>query len=225
MAYPSTAPPPEKLPKAGFFWALGIFLVTAIAGAVLIALGISSIVDEIDDFQRIDVPADTEVRLEEGDNWVFAGADSTASADQVEVTVTAPDGTVLNVITDDFTGAETSTDGQQFSPLGFIEVEQAGTFRFVTEGPPGSTVRVGTLELGRIVGLLVGGAAVGGIGFLLAMILLIVTLVRRGSAKKRQRAAAYAGSYPGGPPSYPGAPPSYPGPPPPTYPGAPPPPG
>ena len=36
MTAPAYASPaPAKLPKAGFFWALGIFLVTAIAGIVL----------------------------------------------------------------------------------------------------------------------------------------------------------------------------------------------
>lgn len=211
-AFPPGSPTgsPPKLPKAGFFWALGVFVVTAVAGVVLIALAITSIVDTVDGFERIDVPGRDEVRLEEGDNWVFAGGDSGTAADLVDVTITAPDGSTLTLTQDDFAGADTTSDGQQFSPLGFVDVQVAGTYVFETDGPPGSTVRVGTLDLGRIVGLFIGGFAVGGLGFVIALTLLIVTLVRRGSAKKRQRAAAYAGApqYPGAPPtSYPGAPP------------------
>lgn len=214
-AFPPGSPTgsPPKLPKAGFFWALGIFVVTAAAGVVLIALAVTSIVDTVDGFERIDVPGRDEVRLEAGDNWVFAGGDSGTAADLVDVTITAPDGSTLTLTQDDFAGADTTSDGQQFSPLGFVDVPVAGTYVFETDGPPGSTVRVGTLDLARIVGFFIGGFAVGGLGFVIALTLLIVTLVRRGSAKKRQRAAAYAGA-----PAYPGAPPTgYPGtPPPPT---------
>lgn len=202
-AYPS-APAPVKLPKAGFFWALGIFLVTAVAGIVLVVMGVRQFVDDIDGSQRIDAPGEDTLRLEEGDTWVFASVPFGSAEDLVNVRITDPDGATRTLSQETVPTGSASTDGEQFVPLGFFTVETAGEYRFVTDAPEGTEVRVGTLSLGTLVAFVFGGMAVGFVGFVIALILLIVTLVRRGSRKKQQRAAAYAagGGYPGG--GYPG---------------------
>ena len=201
MASPVNARP--KLPFAGFWIALVIFVVSAIAGIVMVAIAVGTVANAISDFAEIDVPQTAEVRLGSGEYWVFAGtpSDSSISATAVDVTVTAPDGSFV-VLTSELGSYDAETGGLSFTSLGRIDVQSAGVYTFETNGPGEATVRVGQLPIGRFVGLLVGGIVIGGLGFLVALILVIVTLVRRSSAKKRVAAAS---AYPvaGGPTPFP----------------------
>src|SRR5690606_7039048 len=211
-AYPNPAPAPVKLPKAGFFWALGIFVVTAAIGITLFVLGVRQLVDDVNGSQAISAPGESELQLDEGDAWVFASVPSGDAADLVTVRITDPDGATQTLSQETIPTSSANTEGEQFVPLGFFSVDTPGTYQFSIDSPEGTEVRVGSLALGKMLGFIFGGMAVGGIGFTIALILLIVTLVRRGGAKKRQRAAAYAagGGYPGGgyatPGTYPGQP-------------------
>lgn len=213
-AYPNPAPAPAKLPKAGFFWALGIFVVTAAVGITLIVLGARQFVDDVDGSRSISAPGQSDVQLEEGDAWVFASVPSGDAADLVTVRITDPNGATQTLSQETIPTNSASTDGEQFVPLGFFSVDTAGTYTFDIDSPEGTDVRVGTLSIGKLLGFIFGGMAIGGIGFTIALILLIVTLVRRGGAKKRRRAAAYAagggGGYPGGGYAAPGAYPAQP---------------
>lgn len=191
---------PVKLPKAGFFWALGIFLVTAVAGITLFVLGVRQFVDDVDGSQRISAPGEDQLELEAGDAWVFAAVPSGSAQDLVTVRITDPDGATLTLDQETIPTNSANTGDEQFVPLGFFEVDTAGTYRFEIDAPEGSDVRVGTLSLGSILGFIFGGMAVGFVGFVIALILLIVTLVRRSSRKKKQRAAGYSAGYGGGPP-------------------------
>jgi hypothetical protein len=227
MATPTSTSVP-KLPKAGFWWALIIFVVTAIAGIVMIVLSITTIANTIGDFAEIDVPQVAEVRLAEGEYWVFAGTsgNSSANAFLVDVVITSPDGSTVT-LRPEFGQYEASSGGDEFTSLGRVEIEQAGVYTFETDGPEGTSVRVGKIPVGRIVALLIGGFVVGGLGFLIALIVLIVTLVRRGR-RKRELATTYGAPapYAGGPPPYGGGTPPPPGGPTGPQPGqAPPPPG
>lgn len=201
MATPGTIPANPKLPKAGFWWALGIFIVTAIVGVVMIIISIGTIANAIGDFRRIDVPGTSALQLDTGEYWVFAGTpgSSSASALLVDVVVTAPDGSTVR-LSSDFNTYNADSNGTNYTSLGKFKVDRAGTYEFETDGPSSATLRVGKLPIGKFVGLLVGGIAIGALGFLIALVLLIVTFVRRSSAKKRL-AAAYPGAY-GTPPPY-----------------------
>lgn len=206
-AYPSNPvqAAPEKLPMAGFFWALGIFLVAAVGGGVLFFLGIREVVDTVDGFDAISAPGEADLRLETGDHWVFAAVPSGSAEDLVDVTVTDPSGRTQTLSQQTFLADSANTDGQQFVPLGFFDATAAGTYHFETDGPSGTEVRVGTLSLPKVLGFIFGGIAVGSLGFLVALIILIITLVRRSGRKKRQHATAY-GAYAPAQPQYPGQP-------------------
>ena len=133
MTAPAYASPaPAKLPKAGFFWALGIFLVTAIAGIVLFVLGVRQFVDDIDASQRISAPGEDQLTLDRGEAWVFASVPSGSAEDLVNVRITDPDGNTLTLDQETIPTSEASTDGEVFVPLGFFSVDTPGTYRFVT---------------------------------------------------------------------------------------------
>ena len=203
-AYPNPTPAaPVKLPKAGFFWALGIFVVTAVVGITLFVLGVRQFVDDVDGSQTISAPGTSDVQLDRGDAWVFAAVPSGDATDLVTVRITDPNGATRTLSQETIPTSSANTEGEQFVPLGFFSVDTPGTYTFDIDSPEGTDVRVGTLSLGKLLGFVFGGIAIGGIGFTIALILLIVTLVRRSGAKKRQRAAAYAagGGY-GGAPGY-----------------------
>jgi hypothetical protein len=198
--YSNPGGPVAKKPKwAGIIWAISIFVVTAIAGIVLIAVAIATIANAIDDLQEVDAGDTRELTLEPGDQYVFIGADNERELRQVSVTVLDPDGTPIRPRSSDNTYDSTS-DGTTFESVGYIDVDTTGVYTVSVEGPPGSTVRIGEIPIGRFVGFLVGGIAIGAIGFIVALVIFIVALVRRSRVKKENRAAAWAASGgPGGP--------------------------
>ncbi len=82
MASPVNTPPRPKLPFAGFWVALVIFVVTAIIGVVMIAVAVGTVANAISDFAEIDVPQTAEVRLGSGEYWVFAGTPNDSSVER-----------------------------------------------------------------------------------------------------------------------------------------------
>ncbi len=140
---PVHTPSPPKLPKAGFWAALVIFLVSAIVGIVMIVVSVGSIANTINDFAEIGVPQSAQVQLSSGEYWVFEGTTlNSLAAGLVDVTVTDPNGSSLN-LSSDFNQYNASSSGQQFTSLGKLNVPSAGVYTFETEGPSGTTVRVG----------------------------------------------------------------------------------
>ena len=106
-AYPPSAPyqaAPEKLPKAGIFVAIGIFVVTAVIGIVLFVMGINEVVNAVDDADRVSAPGQAEVQLDTGQQFVFAAVPSGSAADLVHVTVTDPAGDTLALDQESFVG-------------------------------------------------------------------------------------------------------------------------
>ena len=121
---------PAKLPKAGFFWALGIFLVTAVIGGVLFVLGIRQLVQDIDNSQRISAPGQEDLQLEAGDIWVFASVPFGSAEDLVDVTITDPDGATQTLSQETIPTNSANTDAEQFVPLGFFDADTAGASPF-----------------------------------------------------------------------------------------------
>jgi hypothetical protein len=187
-----------KKPKwAGIIWAICIFVVTAIVGIVLIAISIGTIASTVNDMVAVDAGETREVTLGPGEQYIFLGADTKRELNDVTVTVTDEDGDVP-----DLHGGTTYTannDDLAFESIGYIDVETRATFTVTVEGPPDSTVRIGKVPIGRIVGFLVAGIAIGAIGFVVALVIFIVALVRRSRVKKENRAAAWAASGGGAP--------------------------
>jgi hypothetical protein len=198
--YSNPGGPVAKKPKwAGIIWAISIFVVTAIAGIVLIAVAIATIANAIDDLQEVDAGDTRDLTLEPGDQYVFIGADNERELRQVSVSVLDPDGVPIRPRSSD-NSYDSTSGGTTFESVGYIDVDTTGVYTVSVEGPPGSTVRIGEMPIGRFVAFLVGGIAIGAIGFIVALVIFIVALVRRSRVKKENRAAAWAASGgPGGP--------------------------
>jgi hypothetical protein len=197
--YSNAGGPVAKKPKwAGIIWAISIFVVTAIVGIVLIAISIGTIANTVDDMESVDAGETRDVTLSSGDQYIFLGADTKRELNQVEVLVVEENGEIP-----DLEGGTTYTAENSdlaFESIGYIDVDITTTYTVTVTGPPDSTVRIGKVPIGRIVGFLVGGIAIGAIGFIVALVIFIVALVRRSRVKKENRAAAWAASGgPGGP--------------------------
>jgi hypothetical protein len=207
MAYPQApggVAPQKKPSKTGIIWAIVIFAVTAIVGIVMIVLSIGTIASAIDDLQQVDAGETKELTLTPGDQYIFVGADSRRDLLDVRVTIDDPDGNSLRPRSgNDYSS---NNNGEQFESIGYIDVQTTGTYTVTVEGPPGSSVRIGEIPIGRFLGLLIGGIVIGALGFIVALVVLIVALVRRSRVKKENRLAAW------GPPQHgygQPAPPSY----------------
>lgn len=233
MAYPqgptTTAPKPSK---TGIIWAIVIFAVTAVIGIVLIVLGAVAVRGTLDDFHRVDSGQDLTVRLGTGTFEVWAG-ETTGRRSQIadmDIRITDPDGDAVSYLElDGVTQTFTSGD-EYYEKVGSFDVTSNGSHRpgpyeIEVVGPASTTARVGQVPYAKLVLLFGGGIAIGGIGFVVALVIFIVAMVRRGRAK---RAAAGPPPGYGSPPGYgtpPGAyggPPGYPPPPGPATPPAPP---
>ena len=115
---------------------------------------------------------------------------------QITIDITDPSGEQV-VPNTSATSYSADDNGMKYESFGSFDVKSAGTYTVRVDGPPGTTARIGQISLLSFIGLLVGGIAIGGLGFVLALVVLIVTLVRR-SRSKRTMAPPVA---PGPPPA------------------------
>lgn len=200
---------------------IGILLmVLGLGGCIAgVALGISEIKDAVDAAQRVDVPANQEYSFEENASGFIVGfGDSSSAASSIDVTLTGPGGAVdLN----DSSFSSSGTSGSDsFEILGAFDATDAGTYTLTATGEEGTRVAIVNLSLGSAVAKIVGGPVGGAVLFLIGLILVIVTMVRRGKAKKRLAAGGFtpppgagfpppAGAVPP-PPGFGGAPPQAP---------------
>ncbi len=222
---PPAAPPGGEgsaRPSAAGYWiAAAVFLVGSIGAIVWFVVALVGAITLPNDFFTMSVPGEGRVALDEGVYSLFQEhPDSlTRSGPTPRVEIVAPDGTT--VAQRGLTGSQTYTVGGR-SGQAFAEFTApvTGTYTVRAFGEPdGQRVAIGRLfDLGSIGGIL-GSIALGAVSFLVALVLFIVTLVRRSRFDKARRAAlAPAGPPPGfGSAAFPGyghgPPPGY-GPPP-----------
>lgn len=176
-----------RRPSAAGYWVAGVvFLAGAIGAIVWLADSLVGAFTLPDGFDRVPVPGETAVRLDEGQHTLWAeGRGTTGSARPApRVEVIAPDGTPVPLrapaTTRTYTvGRRRGTAFAEFT----AEREGPHTIRAFGE-PGGQQVAVGTLfDLGALRGI-VGAVVVGAVSFLVALIVFVVTLVRRSRAAR-----------------------------------------
>lgn len=199
-----TAPVQEKLRPSGVWYVVGGLVLAAgiIGGFVLLVVGIVQAVDQFDDFDRVPASQGGTVTLEAGDKTIYAegpGVSTATSLSASDVEVLTPSGNEvdLSVETNDFTY---EVDGRSGVAVLNFDAPTDGTYEIRSDIPSSeiTTLAVGPNVIstfGSVVGWLVGAAVVGLVGLALGLVLLIVTGVRRGRAKKQRRLAAAGGGF------------------------------
>jgi len=126
------------------------------------------------------------------------------------------------------TSYSADNNGMSYESFGSFDVQRAGIYTVTVNGPTATSAKIGQISFGGFIGLLGGGIAIGTIGFFIALIVLIVTIVRRSRSKRTMASPiapgplvepfAVAPLAPPPPPSAAPAPPPPPTPPPPPPP-------
>lgn len=182
-----------------------IWLIPAIVAVGLFVRGFTSFQGTIDDFARVEVGEQADVQLDTGDHRVWAesdGGDDSFYPSSVSMTIVSADGgDVVELEPYSVASSLSYSDGSRHGEaVHTFEITEAGlyTVEVTTAAPTVERVAIGTENPVAITGrYILAGIAVGSIGFLLAIIALIVFLVRR-SRSKRRLASANAGFGPPG---------------------------
>lgn len=174
---------PQKLPKAGFIAAPIVFVVAAIVGIVMIISSFVVLANMITGFETVSAGSSTTMQLSKGEWWVIGQGPTSMATQQVRVLVEDPDGNIVapKSSSDSYSA---SSDGLKYQSLGSFDVPSPGSYTVSVDGPSGTGASLGRISLTGFIGLLVGGIVIGVLGFVIAAVLLIVTLVRRGRAKR-----------------------------------------
>jgi hypothetical protein len=200
--------------SAAGYWIGAAILVLGCGGALVwFVVVIVGLVQAPDDFDRFTVPGSTVVTLDDGD-WMiyheYAGADSGSYLQQPAIDVTGPNGRPVSLfaVGTSYTYSTGSYDG-----VGIYEFDAptagAYTIEASTFGEP-SRFSTQSIAVGRPlfdaanVGGLLGSIALGAVSFIVGLVILIVTIVRRGRGRRRQPPAMmpYGSAPPYGQPGY-----------------------
>jgi len=204
----SGATPAGRQPSTGGYWiAAAVFLLGTVGSIIWFVVSIVNTISLPDGFDRIPVPGERTIRLEEGE-WTlyheYRGATTGFAADP-DVVITGPDGDEVPVRS--VTVEESyEVGGREGRAFGKFTADVAGAYTVTVLGEPGGRsqqVAVGQfVDLSSVLGI-VGSIVVGAIAFFVAVTVLVITLVRRSRWKKlsgapRTTAAPYGGASPGG---------------------------
>jgi hypothetical protein len=209
------------------YWVAGAILVLGCGGAVVwFVVAIIGLVDAPNDFARFDVPGSAVVALDDGD-WMiyheYPGANSSSYRIPPSVDVTGPTGRPVSVrpVSGSYTYDIGGHDGVAIYEF---TANDAGSYTIdaQTVGEPlgrgADGIAIGRPMFGASqLGSILGSMGLGGAALVIGLIVLIVTIVRRGNARRARRppiapygAPAYGLSTYGQPAPYGQAPPSWP---------------
>lgn len=182
MVAPAARPTPGR---RGLWIAVALMVAGVILGIVLIVRGALSIGGTVEGYQRVPADRGGTVRLEgDGRHLVFheyPGASRDRAGPDLTVTITAPDGSSVPVGRVLFAEAY-HLDGRDGALIARFDAPSPGEYRI-------SADTIGELAIGRSgpfgsIATIVGGVLGGGLLFLAGVVLLIVSLVRRSSARR-----------------------------------------
>jgi hypothetical protein len=212
-AAPAAAPAGRSVSSAGYWIGGGILVVGCGIAIVWFVITIVGLVDAPNDFDRIAIPGQEVVTLDDGDWVIYYEQDvrRSRSYGYPSVDVTGPDGRSISVeyASDSYSYNVNGNDGEALYEF-HASSPGAYTIEATPIGEPGAPA-VDRIAIGRPIfdgsqiGGILGSLALGAVAFLAGLVILIVTIVRRGRAKRRPAMAYGAAPY-GGPPPYGGAP-------------------
>ncbi len=206
-----SATTPKKVGTAGYWIALAVFLLGCGAALVWFVIAIVGAVNAPNDFARTAIPGAMSVEIGTGEWVLYHEGPNINSLGTFErdpsIDVYDPTGDLVILDYDTNISSNYDIGGHEGRSFARFDADVAGVYDIEVFGEPSSSstaVAIGRpLFEGAIVGI-VGSIVLGAVCFLIALTLLIVTLVRRGKAKKAQATAPYQPV-----PAAPGAPGSF----------------
>lgn len=179
--YPQhSAPAADIRPKARWFWIGGGIIVLGIVGAI--AFGIMSflgIADKVDGFARVSPGTDT-IRIESTGEYVIYAEDGSFFA---SVEVISPDGEPVPT-SRYLTDLNYSFEGRTGQAVATFEARDTGRFTITTD----TRVAIGGSIAGDLLRTILLPFVIVGLTFLIGLVVIIVTAVKRSGSKKRAAA-------------------------------------
>jgi hypothetical protein len=180
---------PAIRPSTRWYWAGALVaILSLVVGAIWAIAAYSSYKDDIAAFARIPTPGQGSFVVDApGERTLYV--ETTASeptANATDIRVTAPDGSTVGVQPYGIDLQYDAPDGSVGHAVGTIEVVTPGTYQVSTQ-IAGGTLAVGDGISGSIIAAVVASIVLVFAGFVAGVVIVIVTAVRRSSAK--------AGSY------------------------------
>ncbi|MBC7644952.1 MAG: hypothetical protein H7123_07480 [Thermoleophilia bacterium] len=190
--------PPPRVPSARGYVIGTIGMVLAALAVAYAIFAILSFIDDVNDFQRFKVPGTHTVHVSKpGTVDIFADVSSSQSnvpgLDDLVLTVTNPDGHGV-IVQQPRTNETYDLNGRHGQLIARFPASKSGDYELVSRSTSPARVAVGRLALGSVVARAFSGFGAGALLGIGSLILLIVTGVRRGSAK-RTRAALGLGAH------------------------------
>ncbi len=175
---PGTETPKADIrPKARWFWIGGGIIVLGIVGAILFAiLGFFGIADKVDNFARVSPGTDT-VRINSTGEYVIYTEDGSFFA---SVEVISPDGEPVRT-SRYLTSLEYTFNGRTGQAVATFDADDTGRYTINTD----TNIAIGDSIAGDLLRAILIPFVIVGITFLLGLIIIIVTAVKRSGAKKR----------------------------------------
>ncbi len=207
-------PPSARPLKPGVagYWIGGALILVGIAGAVVwLVVGLMGISNAVDDFERVPADGGGTIVLDADRPYVIYVEDGSTSrfATDVRLAVIDPSGGEVDLRR---YGSDFNYDfgGRSGAAFFTFRSDEAGDYTVVSESSSSrATVAVGRSLAASLVWTIVTPFVIGGVGLLLGIILVVVTLARR-SADKRRRDAPGTPTPQVPPQEFPSAPPGFP---------------
>ncbi|HEX7276104.1 MAG TPA: hypothetical protein VF244_01905 [Acidimicrobiales bacterium] len=179
----------ETGPSRKGYWVGAALILVGVVGAVLwFVFGFMSFSDTIDDFQRVPVNGEGEVTFDDTGGYVlyFEGpgaSDGDVPAGQAQLTPVAG-GESLELESYD-SELSYSMSGHSGVAVLTVDIEEPGTYLLESESDGSGELAVGRSVGSKLVTTVVGGLALGALGVMSGIVILIVTAVRRRGARPK----------------------------------------
>ena len=189
--YPAPTMPPRPAPGRGWYALAAVLLVASVAlGTALVVLAVRQLNHQVAALERVAVPGLRQVYLDHSGTYTiyYETPNAPHRPDRpVRVAVFAPDGSSVAIHLIPASHDETyGAGGHQGVAVATFSINRAGRYEVsVTADSPeaGADLALGNVNiLGLVLGVL-AGIGVSVVGIVLALVMLVVTLVRRRRAR------------------------------------------
>ncbi|MBN1171841.1 MAG: hypothetical protein JXA67_06665 [Micromonosporaceae bacterium] len=182
--------------RIGILVGAGMMVATVVGGILLVIGSVSAIGDQLPDFTaEIDAGTQQSVTIDQAGTWALYGGGAGATSSGGHCMIEPPAGGTVTTDTPN-TSMEFTRGSRQWHLLATFTVSVAGTYEFDCTGT-GEIDRFAVGEeadikgfAGSIVVAVVGGIGLA-FGFVAGLVILIVGVVRRSSARRNSQAVRY----------------------------------